>query len=235
MFGKLYALFSTKRVFISAVVVFEIGSLLSGVAPTSLVLILGRAISGLGASGVVAGVFTMVSLSVPLRQRAAFSGFGAAIECCAFAIAPLLGGVLSDNLSWRWCFFINLPLGAVTVLVVIVFFQDPRRTIQLPMTRMQKLKKLDLVSTLVFVPSIISLLIALQWGGTRFGWLNIRIIILFCASLTLIGFFIWLQRRKKENALLPPRIIGQRSIYCGMLFVFCINTTLAVVQYYVSY
>ena len=92
MFGKLYALFSTKRVFISAVVVFEIGSLLSGVAPTSLVLILGRAISGLGASGVVAGVFTMVSLSVPLRQRAAFSGFGAAIECCAFAIARCYHG-----------------------------------------------------------------------------------------------------------------------------------------------
>ena len=233
MFGKMYALFSTKRVFISALVIFETGSLLSGVAHSSLVLVLGRAISGLGASGVVAGVFTMVSLSVPLRQRAAFSGFGAAIECCAFAIAPLVGGLLTDKLSWRWCFFINLPLGAVTVITIAFFFQDPQRASQAPLDMMQKLKKLDLVSTLVFVPSITFLLIALQWGGTRFGWDDVRIIVLLAVSAALIGLFAWLQKRSKENALLPSRIIGQRSIFCGMLFVFCINTTFAIVQYYV--
>ncbi len=234
MFGKLYALFSTKRVFMTAVIIFEIGSLVSGVAPTSMALVLGRAISGFGASGIVAGVFTIISLSVPLRQRAAFSGFGAAIECCAFAIAPLIGGVFSDHLSWRWCFFINLPLGAVTLIIVAIFFQDPQRTLQTPMSLTQKMRKLDLISTLVFVPSITCLLIALQWGGTKFGWLDVRIIILFCVSATLIGIFTWLQRRSKEDALLPSRIIGQRSIYCGMLFVFCVNTTLAIVQYYVS-
>ena len=234
MFGKLYALFSTKKIFISAVIIFEAGSLISGLAPTSLILVLGRAISGLGASGVVAGVFTMVSLSVPLRQRAAFSGFGAAIECCAFAIAPLVGGILTDRLSWRWCFFINLPLGAVTIITTALFFQDPQRALQAPLTFVQKLAKLDALSTLVFVPSITFLLIALQWGGSRYGWDDVRIIALLVTSASLVALFAWLQRRGKENSLLPSRIIGQRSIYCGMLFVFCINTTLAIVQYYVS-
>lgn len=234
MFGKLYALFSTKRVFITAVLIFEVGSLLSGIAPSSLVLVIGRAISGLGAAGIVGGVFTMVSLSVPLHQRAAFNGFGATIECLAWAIAPLIGGVLTDKLSWRWCFFINLPLGAITIATVALFFQDPQRALHGSLTVMQKLKKLDIVSTAVFVPSIVSLLIALQWGGSRYEWNDARIIVLFVISAALLGVFIWLQVRSKEEALLPARIIGQRSIFCGMQFVFCINTTLAIVQYYVS-
>lgn len=234
MFGKLYALFSTKWVFVSAVAIFESGSLLSGLAPSSLVLIFGRAISGLGASGILGGAFTMVSLSVPLHQRAAFNGFGAAIECVAWALAPLIGGVLTDKLSWRWCFFINLPIGAITVAIVALFFQDQTRVFHAPMTTVQKLRNLDLVSTAVFVPAITFLLIALQWGGTRYGWGNDRIIVLLAVSAALIGVFVWLQTRSKEEALLPQRIVGQRSIFCGMLFVFCINTTLAVVQYYVS-
>ena len=235
MFGKLYTLFSTKRVFLSALIIFETGSLVSGLACSSLVLVIGRAVTGLGAAGVVAGVFTMIANSVPLRQRAVFSGLAASVECFAFAIAPLLGGVLTDRLSWRWCFFINLPLGGVTFVAVGFFFQDPQNTTHSTMTFVQKLRKLDLGSTLVFVPSITFLLIALQWGGTKYGWHDVRIIALIVASSILVGVFIWLQRRSKEDALLPPRIIGQRSILCGMLFVFCNNTSLAIVLYYVSF
>lgn len=147
--------------------------------------------------------------------------------------APVLGGVLTESLSWRWCFWINLPLGATTMLLVGFFFQNPLKSRDQSLPLVGKIRKLDLFSTAIFVPSMTCLLLALQWAGSKYGWANARIIVLLLVFAISAGFFIWLQFRRGDAATLPPRIICQRSILAGMWFVFCNNSALAVVDYYV--
>lgn len=121
---------------------------------------------------------------------------GAGIETVASISAPLLGGVLTDKLSWRWCFWINLPLGAITLVVVGFLFENPRVTPNLALPLKAKLEKLDLLGTAIFVSSITALLLALQWGGSKYGWTNARIIVLLALFAALVGIFGWLQYSK---------------------------------------
>lgn len=107
--GKLYTIFSIKWIFILNVAIFEIGSAICGAAPNSTVLIIGRAISGLGCSGIVSGALTILSKSVPLSRRPIFTGIIGAMFAVASLCGPPLGGVLTDHVSWRWCFYSTLP------------------------------------------------------------------------------------------------------------------------------
>lgn len=125
------------------------------------------------------------------------------------------------------------------MIVVSLFFQEPQTSSQQADSRSsfplkEKVGKLDLLSTAVFVPSIVSLLLALQWGGSRYGWGSARIIVLFAFCVVLVGLFAWLQWRSGDEALLPPRIMSQRSILSGMWFIFCNSSALSVIDYYVS-
>ena len=115
-----------------------------------------------------------------------------------------------------------------------LFFRNPHTNPHQSLPLKEKLKNLDLLSTLVFVPSIVSLLLALEWGGSKYGWGNRCIIVLLALCGVLVGVFVWLQRRGGDDALLPPRIIGQRSILSGMWFVFCNSSALSVIDYYVG-
>ena len=234
MFGKFYSLFSIKTVFLVALAIFEAGSVIAASAPSSKVLVVGRAVSGIGSAGIIQGIFTMIGQTVPLRRRSVYGGLGAGVESVAAVSAPLLGGVLTDNLSWRWCFWINLPLGAVTLVVVGFLFENPQVNPNLSLPLKAKLDRLDLLGTAIFVPSITALLLALQWGGSKYGWASSRIVALLALFAVLIGVFGWLQYRKGERATLPPRIIMQRSILCGAWFSCCTNASLSVVEYYVS-
>lgn len=170
----------------------------------------------------------MMTHAVPLRRRPVFGGTAAAIEGVASTSAPLLGGVITDTISWRWCFYINLPLGAITFVLVCLFYQDPVIGPLSSLILQEKVKKLDLLGTAVFVPSITFLLLALQWGGSTYGWGNARIVVLFAVFGLL---FVWLQWRAGDDALLPPRIMRQRSILAGIWFVFCNSSSLSVIDF----
>jgi MFS family permease len=119
MFGKAYKLFSIKRIFLSANVISIAGSLLCGAANTSIMLIAGRAIAGLGSAGLLSGCFVILVQSTPLHKRPMVVGAMNAVEGLATLSAPLLGGVIVQSLGWRWCFYINAPIGAVTLLLTM--------------------------------------------------------------------------------------------------------------------
>lgn len=233
MFCKMYTLMSVKIIYIVSLVIFELGCLLCTVAWSSKVFIVGRAISGLGVSGLLAGIFTMITLCVPLRKRALIGSIAGGAESIAAVAGPLLGGVLTDKVSWRFCFGINLPLGAISIAIVVFFYTDPPRddpNLQLPWRK--KLDKIDLPSTVIFVPAITCLLLALQWGGIRYGWSSTPIIVLFVAfGLALVGF-IYRQYRRGEDATLPGRIFRQRSILFGAVFAGLCNAALGAVEFY---
>ena len=121
------------------------------------------------------------------------------------------------------------------MLAIGLLFENPTGQLQTELSLKQKFVRLDLLSTFVFVPLIVSLLLALQWGGNKYGWADARIIMLFALCGCLVVIFVWVQRRSGDNALLPPGIICQRSILSGMWFVFCNSSALSVIDYYVSH
>ena len=234
MFGKLYSVFSVKAVFMTTLLVFLVGSTVSGAAPSSTALVVGRAISGLGCAGIISGAFVISMQSVPLRRRPLWAGAAGMIEGFFAVVGPLLGGAITNSIGWRWCFYINLPIGAVTMLVIAIWFQNPKVNPDAGLPLREKVRRLDLLGTAVFVPSIVALLLALQWGGSKYGWHNARIISLLILFVFLLALFAYIQYRKQDLATLPPRIITQRSIMAGMLFAVCNNASLGVINYYVS-
>lgn len=231
LFGKFYSFFSIKLVFLIAIGFFELGSLICGVAPNSIALILGRAIAGIGSAGLFSGALIILAHSVPLDKRPIYTGFIGSMYGIASVSGPLLGGAFTDKVTWRWCFFINLPIGAITVAVIAIFFPDPQRKVKEETWR-QRFWQFDPYGTTVFMPAIICLLLALQWGGTTYAWNSWRIIFLFVMFGVLIAVFIFVQHKQQDNATVPPRVFFKRSVWAASSYSFCMGAALLGAVFY---
>jgi MFS family permease len=233
LFGKAYTVFHTKSLFVLSISMYELGNAMCTFAPTSKVFIIGRAISGFGCAGTVGGMFAVMTQSFPLRRRPFIGGLLGGVETFACLSAPLIGGALIDGWTWRACYGINVPLGLAGLLVIAIYLDvPPNPDFNLPWR--QKVKKLDVFGTAVFVPGMTCFLLALQWGGTTYGWGNSRVIATFIVFGVLMALFVWTQYRYQENATLPARILRNRSIIAGTWFVACANATIALIEYYMS-
>ncbi|KAI9734103.1 MAG: MFS sugar transporter [Claussenomyces sp. TS43310] len=232
LFGKFYSFFSIKFVFLTAIGIFELGSLVCGAAPNSTALIIGRAIAGIGSAGIFSGALIIVAYSVPLQKRPTYTGLIGAMYGIASVAGPLLGGVFTDKATWRWCFYINLPIGAIAVAVIAFFFTPPERRSVGTLSWKERLGQLDLIGTAFFMPAIICILLALQWGGSTYAWGNARIIALFVLFGVLISAFIAIQFWKKESATVPPRILAKRSIWASSFFAFCLGSGFFIMIYF---
>ncbi|KAF8183479.1 MFS transporter [Mycena galopus ATCC 62051] len=234
LFGKFYTFLPIKWVYVGAITIFEIGSLLCGVAPNSNALIIGRAIAGLGSAGIFSGAMIIVANTVPLAKRPIYSGMIGGMYGIASVAGPLMGGAFTDKLTWRWCFYINLPIGAVTLGVVIFLFKMPRsgQVKAEPAPFMERLMLFDPWGTLVFIPAIVSLLLALQWGGSKYPWKSARIIALFVVFGVLITIFIAVQLWKQDAATIPPRVLRKRSIWSSAFYSFAIGSAFFILSFY---
>ncbi|KAJ9148806.1 DHA14-like major facilitator [Coniochaeta hoffmannii] len=223
LFGRLYTFFNIKWMYLTAIGFFELGSLICGVAPTSTALIVGRAIAGIGAAGLFSGSLIILAHSVPLDKRPIYTGLIGSMYGIASVSGPLLGGAFTDKVTWRWCFFINLPIGAVTVGVITIFFKAPHSKKNTE-TWKERFWQLDPFGTAVFMPAIICLLLALQWGGTEYAWDNWRIIFLFVMFGVLISIFLFDQHKQGPRATVPPPIFFKRSVWSASFYSFSMGS-----------
>lgn len=231
--GKVYKFYPAKPVFLAGCVLFEIGSAICGAAPNSISFILGRAIAGLGSSGLFSGLMVIMFHTIPLQQRPIYQGAFGAVFGIASVIGPLVGGSFTDKVTWRWCFYINLPVGAVSIIVTMLILHLPNQKLDAQAEGWAaKVKQLDPIGNLVFFPGIVCLVLALQWGGTEYAWKNARIIVLLILCGVLCLAFVGIQRWKKENATVPPRIIKQRSIAACVWYGFFNGAGMMVLLYY---
>jgi MFS transporter, DHA2 family, glioxin efflux transporter len=210
--GKAYKYFHLKRTFLLAIFIFELGSLICAVAKNSTTLIVGRAIAGMGGAGIASGAYTILAFSAPPKQAAAFTGILGAVYAVASVVGPLLGGVFTDNLSWRWCFYINLPIGGAAAILIVFFFQTPHAAKPQKATPLEKFLQMDLVGTFVLMAAMVCLILALQWGGTTKPWGSADVIGVLVGFVLIIILFIGIEIWLDDRALIVPRLMKQRTM-----------------------
>ncbi|MCJ1396211.1 hypothetical protein MMC18_009100 [Xylographa bjoerkii] len=233
LMGKIYTFTNPKWVYLCSLVVFEIGSALCGAAPNSTALIIGRAIAGLGNAGLFQGAVVITVYIVPLHKRPQYMGFMGSVFGIASAVGPLLGGAFTDGPGWRWCFYVNLPCGAVVFVLLAIFLHIPPEMLARDLTTWkEKVTRMDPIGTFFFLPCIICLVLALQWGGVTYSWSNARVVVLLVLAGILFVVFVVVQRWKGENATVPGRVFVNRSIIAGFWFSFCSGAALQTLVYF---
>ncbi|KAK0742338.1 major facilitator superfamily domain-containing protein [Apiosordaria backusii] len=235
-YGSLYRMFSVKYTYLLAVFIFEIGSLICAVAPTSNAFIVGRAIAGMGTAGLFSGSIVILSYTLPLRKRPAAFGLIGGMWGISSVAGPLLGGAFSDAPppGWRWCFYINLPIGAFAMAAIFFFLKINREDNPEGLTFFQRILRLDLAGTAMLIPAIICLLLALQWGGTEYPWNSSVIIGLFVGFALMMAIFAGIQIWKGDRGTLPPRLFKNRDVVCAMLFAFFFGAGFFPLVYYLA-
>ncbi|GII26846.1 MDR family MFS transporter [Planotetraspora mira] len=202
IWGKLGDLFGRRITFVAAVALFLLGSALCGVSQDMAQLIGFRALQGLGAGGLMVGVLSIIGEMIPPRDRSKYQGVMMAVMPVAMIGGPLIGGFITDNLSWRWAFYVNLPLGAVTLaLCWITLAKLPQGTGK---------AVIDWWGTALLTVWITALVLITSWGGTQYDWGSPQILGLAVAAVAGFVAFVIVQRRAAEP-IMPLRVFKSRN------------------------
>ncbi|KAL3440264.1 major facilitator superfamily domain-containing protein [Aspergillus insuetus] len=219
--GKMYTYFNSKWTFIGFFTIFELGSAICGAAQSSNMLIVGRAIAGMGSSGLMNGAFTILNACVPPARRDALTGVLMGLSQLGLLSGPLIGGALTQHASWRWCFYINLPCAALIYpSLVLVPIPEGRTTSQKSQSLRNPLAHLDIPGFTLFAGSVIMLLFALNWGGTSYSWNSSVIIGLLVGSGAAFIVFVAWEYRVGEEAMIPLSLVRRQIIWAS-----CVNYT----------
>ncbi|HXR85989.1 MAG TPA: MDR family MFS transporter [Stellaceae bacterium] len=206
IYGKLSDLYGRRPLFVSAIAIFLLGSVICGAAQSMAMLIGGRAIQGLGGGGLLSLSQTIMADLVPPRERGRYQAYYSTIWSTSTLGGPMLGGFLVDVASWRWVFWINLPVALAGLLIC------NKQLKRLPIRGGPK--KIDYLGAGLLVPGIVALLLITTWGGNEFAWTSPEILGLAVAALLLIALLI-VQERRAEDPLLPLRLFGNNVFVIG--------------------
>ena len=206
IYGKLGDLYGRKIVLQTAIVIFLIGSALCGLAQSMVELIVFRAVQGLGAGGLLVTTIAVVGDVIPPRERGRYQGLFGAVFAVSTVIGPLLGGFFVDNLSWRWIFYVNLPLGAVALVVIGAVFRSRAEHVR---------HSIDYAGAGLLAAALTGIVLFTSLGGTTLAWGSPASVGLITGGIALLAAFVATERRAEEP-ILPLTLFRNRSfVVCG--------------------
>src|SRR6516165_1282434 len=210
LYGKLGDQYGRKRLLMIAIVIFLIGSALSGLSQTMDQLIMFRALQGLGAGGLLVGAIATIGDLVSPRERGQYMGYIMAAMTLAMIAGPLVGGYITDSLSWRWIFYINMPIGGAALIYLALTLHLPRHVVK---------HKIDYLGAALLAVAASSLVLLTTWGGTQYPWRSAQIMTLGAVAIASTAAFIAVERRAAEPVL-PLHVFKNRnfSLVTGMSF-----------------
>ncbi|KAH9940252.1 efflux pump antibiotic resistance protein [Amylocystis lapponica] len=227
LYGRLSDIFGRKYLLLFAVFTFVIGSILCAVARSMTQLIVFRGFAGVGGGGIISMVMIIMSDVVTLRERGKYQGYLGVSMALSGGIGPLVGGLFSQLVSWRWCFWINVPIEMVAIVAIVWLL--PLKKVE-GSTR-QKLKKIDYLGVAIIVTSIVLVLLSLNWGGTTFAWDSVQILCTLLIGVTLMAVFILVEGRLAQLPIVPLHIFRSRTVV-GLYFCTFATGIVYMVQLY---
>jgi EmrB/QacA subfamily drug resistance transporter len=209
--GKLTDMYGRKYFYIAGISIFILGSLLSGLSQTMLQIVIFRGIQGIGAGIMMVNAFTVIADLYPPAERGKYVGLVSGVFGVSAIIGPILGGFITDALSWHWIFYINIPLGIINILLFIRYF---------PNYRLDSIRhRIDYAGIIAILLAVIPLMLALSFGGTDFPWLSAPIIILLAVSFIAIVALPFIENRSKEP-IIPLEIFRNRVVAVSLPIIF---------------
>ncbi|WP_274561184.1 MDR family MFS transporter [Streptomyces spiramyceticus] len=202
IWGKLGDLYGRKGIFLTSIVVFLVGSVLSGMAQDMGQLIGFRAIQGLGAGGLMVGVMAIIGDLIPPRERGKYQGMMAGVMALAMIGGPLVGGTITDHLGWRWSFYINLPLGAIALAMVTAVLHLPKKE--------RSTARVDYLGAGLLTVGITAIVLVTTWGGTEYAWSSTIIMELIAVGVAALAGFLFVESKAAEP-IMPLHIFRNRN------------------------
>ncbi|KAH8550608.1 major facilitator superfamily domain-containing protein, partial [Umbelopsis sp. PMI_123] len=208
MYGKLSDIFGRKYVLMPAVFIFLLGSVLCGVSTNMVMIIVMRAIQGVGGAGIFSCVFITVADMIPLRSRGQYS----ALISTVFAVASVLGPLIAftDHVSWKWAFFINLPVGGLGTILLIFFMKEKRK--HAPIRSL--LKRVDYLGTAAILAFSTLILVALNLGGVQYAWNSAPVVVCLILGIFFLGVLILVEWKYAKEPIMPVHLFKNRTVVC---------------------
>jgi EmrB/QacA subfamily drug resistance transporter len=224
LYGKISDLHGRKKIFQIAIVIFLVGSALSGLSRNMDQLIAFRALQGLGGGGLMALAMAIVGDIVSPRERGRYQGYFGGVFALASIGGPLAGGFLTDHLTWRWIFYLNLPVGILALVITSAVLRLP-----LPPRRVESI---DYTGAGLMVAAVTPLILVTVWGGRTYAWASPVIIGLVALSLVMVWAVMWWERRAREP-IFPPRVFSKPIVRAGLGMTFFVTATMFAVIIYI--